>query len=159
MYLLKRIFYMAVFLHSSIACLSQNGTSYRLINDTLFANNAIRFFIGQKLQAGRGAGQNGWYEQIGFKSPLNWSLLLFHDSEIKNSYSNSGTPEVDRQNDKLKGLLNIGDTLSVINIKKRGSKRYGYWYYVILKQTKFPHTNFNCNIELAIKNKEIVTPK
>ncbi|WP_298300079.1 hypothetical protein [Hydrotalea sp.] len=160
---MHRLSLFVLFLMQYFHCFSQTrsetiypGTSYHLENDTLMTNSGFKIYEGLTLEAGNGSGANGIYQQIRFKTPLNASLLLFHDAEINTTYAYRSNPEIDRQNDKLKELLNKGDILSVKKMMKRGNKKFGYWYYLILKQRKAPHTKFVCNIELAVNSKEIL---
>ena len=140
----------------------QNGfempgdTTYTLTNDSLFTNTGLSIVVGQRIIAGEATGINGWYKSIGFKSPFNWSLWLFRDIELKTTYENRDDPTQDRKNDKLKDALHAGDLLLVTKIKKKGNKRRGYVYVVYFRNTTFPVTNFFCNIQLAIKTKELI---
>ncbi len=131
------------------------STSYREENDTLITDSGFKIYEGLTLQVGSGSGVNGIYQQIRFKTQLNANLLLFHDAEMKTTYLNRVNPEFARQNDKLKELLHYGDRLVVKKITKKGNKKFGYWYYLILKRTNAPHTKLVCNIELAVNCKEI----
>ncbi|RTL52777.1 MAG: hypothetical protein EKK39_06255 [Sphingobacteriales bacterium] len=132
------------------------STSYRLENDTLITNTGYKIYEGLTLQVGSGSGINGIYQQIRFKTQLNAYLLLFHDAEMKTTYLNRVNPEFDRQNDILKELLHYGDRLVVKRITKKGNKKFGYWFYLLLKRTQAPHTKVVCNIELAVNSKEIL---
>lgn len=158
-----RVCLITLFLIQYFHCFSQTkkgaiypSTSYHLDNDTLITDFGFKIYEGLTLKAGNGSGVNAIYQQIRFKTQLNSSLLLFHDAEIKTTYANSNNPEIDRQNDKLKELLHYGDRLVVKKITQKGNKKFGYWYYLILKRTKAPHTKLVCNIELAVNCKEIL---
>jgi hypothetical protein len=133
-----------------------SSTSYRVVNDTLITDMGFKIYEGLTLNVGSGSGVNGIYQQIRFKTQLNANLLLFHDAEMKTTYLNRINPEFNRQNDKLQELLHYGDRLMLKRITKKGNKKFGYWYYQILKRTKAPHTKLVCYIELAVNCKEIL---
>jgi hypothetical protein len=132
-------------------------TVYTLLDDTLYSNIGFAIIVGQKLLVGKGSEEKGWYMSMWFKSPFNWSLWLFRDAELNTSTNPSRIDAAqERENNKLKNFLHEGDSLVIKKIRKKGNKKYGYWYAVYLKDTKFPITNFICNIEVAIKTKEII---
>ncbi|MBD3750549.1 MAG: hypothetical protein IE931_13755 [Sphingobacteriales bacterium] len=130
---------------------------YNLLNDTLFTNRGIRIIVGQKLIVGKGSDKNGWYSSMQFRSPFNWSIWLFRDMELNNSTNPSKVDaEQERERDSLRDFFHEGDSVLVKKIKRKGNKKYGYWYVLYLKTLKFPKANFICNINLAIKKKEII---
>lgn len=137
--------------------MSSRDTVYTLVGDTLFTNTGIRIVVGQSLTVGKGSDENGWYASMSFKSPFNWSLWLFRDKELNNSTNPSRVDAAwERERYKLRDYFYEGDSVLVKKIRKKGNKKYGYWYAVYIKTYKFPKAKFICNIKLAIKNREII---
>ena len=57
----------------------------------------------------------------------------------------------------LKGCISIVAVFFISKkIRKKGNRKYGYWYAVYLRNTAFPGTSFICNIKKAIAAKEII---
>lgn len=125
--------------------------------DTLQFNTGQKIVIGQKLMVGKGSDDNGWYSSMQFKNPFNWSLLLFRNAQSSNN-PNSGKVDIaqEYERNKLRDFFYEGDSVLVEKIKREGNKKNGFWYIVYLKTCKFPKAKFICNIELAVKNKEII---
>lgn len=83
--------------------------------------------------------------------------MAFRDVELNNSTNPSRSNAAwERERDKLKGLLYEGDSVLVRKIKRKGNKKHGYWYVAYIRDYKFPKTNFMCNIEIAIRTKEVI---
>ena len=131
-------------------------SSIIITGDTLKISTGITIIRGQRIRIGEASGENGWYQSIGFKSPASWAVLLFHDTEINNQYQGTNNPEQVRENDKVKSYLKEGDSLLVTKIKRMGNNRKGYWYWVFLRDTRFPVINYRCNLETAITTREIL---
>src|SRR5258708_6984477 len=80
------------------------GIIYTLANDTLYTNAGFQIFVGQQIIIGKGSGQNGWYQSIGFRSGAAWPLLLFYNTELKVTYNEPDGTQI-RENDKVKESL------------------------------------------------------
>ena len=129
---------------------------FTLVGDTLVSAKNLKIYPKQKFVCGKGSGENGWYKAISFKSPANWANLLWRDMEIKNNIDYQ-IDEGLRDKDKVKEFLSPGDTLVVSKIQKRGTKKYGYSYVVIMRQGKgILSLQYECSLAEALKSEEIL---
>ena len=158
----KTVIFLCVFLVISNRLLAQNSsdsananTSFILKNDTLQNSTGTKLFVSQKLIAGKGSGENGWYHSIGFKSDFNLPVLLNQNIETLNNLEYQSDPQK-RINDKVTEFLVPGDTLVITKIKKTGNRRFGYWYIAYLKTKQIPFTKFKSDIITSLKLKEIL---
>ncbi|RTL47439.1 MAG: hypothetical protein EKK39_14315 [Sphingobacteriales bacterium] len=127
-------------------------------NDTIILSNNSIITINQTLYIGKGSDTvYGWYNYISFKSPFNWSLWLFRNSEEESYRSNYPYgASVSREHDKLLGFIHKGDSVTVKKIKVKKTKKYGTWYILTLKDCKFPKTKYECFLKEALNTHEIL---
>ena len=125
-----------------------------LHEDTLCIGSAIKLYVGESLVIGEGAGENNWYQTIGFRSYLNFPLLFLQGVETKNNPDYQLNPQ-HRTNDKVKESLVPGELLIITKLKREGKKRQGYWYTATLKNKRFLNLHYYCNLVKALQLKEL----
>lgn len=154
---MKNVFLLFIILLGSLKNYAQSDTALtKLSGDTLYIGTGHKITVGQKIIVGKGSEDNGWYKSIRFKSSFASPIWLFKNSELDNKYQYQPDAEQRRENDKVMQSFSPNDSLTVVKIKRKGNKHSGYWYSVILQGIAFPKTKFDCNIEMAIKHREIL---
>ena len=119
----------------------------RIEGDTLYTAAGDTVYAGQKIKIGKPTGENGHYRTIGHKN-TNWLAVLpinygdYHDKD----------PYDERNKDLVVSFID-GKELTVVKFKKYGTKKHGYSNMAILKG--HGGTKYFCNVEEAIKTKEI----
>lgn len=84
----------------------KSDTTFTLLGDTLYSNMGFILYVGQKVIAGHGSSQNGWYNSIDFKSAFTWEKWLYRDMEIKNKMEYQ-SDESKRDRDKVKNIFHL----------------------------------------------------
>jgi len=131
-------------------------TTFIFKDDTLFSNIGFKIFVGQNLIIGKGSEGNGCYQAISFKSPIALPILLFRKTETANNLEYQVDPS-QRDKDKVKEYLNIGQSLTVTKIKSQGNGKKWHYYLVYLADgTSSLSTKFKVDIAYALKLKELL---
>ena len=131
----------------------KSDTTFTLVGDTLFSNKGFNLYIGQKVIAGHGSDENGWYRYVRFNSAFTWEKWLFRDMEINNNMEYQ-SDESKRDQDKVKEFFRSGDTLVIKKIIQSRKKKIGT--YLILKYKSSVQSNFRCFIPYALNLKELL---
>ncbi len=132
----------------------KSDTTFTLVGDTLYSNKGFNLYIGQKVIAGHGSDENGWYRYVRFKSAFTWEKWLFRDMEINNNMEYQ-SDESKRDQDKIKEYFPSGDTLVIKKIIKGHRKFIGTYYNLVMKPKSSLQSKFNCNIPEALNSKEL----
>ncbi len=135
---------------ASPAKVFENGTLILQSGDTLRA--------GAYLLAGKGSGENQWYKSLGFANYVNLPYMLNRNYELKSDYNGAGDNEYQRNSDKIKSLVTVGDSLLIKRIKRVAQHKYGTYYTAILQTLTFPKTKLSANIDTALFYHELVLP-
>ena len=128
-----------------------NGkTTLELKNDTLFSNTGLKFFVGQKLIIGNGAGESGYYRSIIYKNAAIVPSIWGQDMRYENAIENHVNKKKSRE--KVKSSLIPGDSVTIkgISFCKTGKPHF---YLVSLSSGS---DTFNGDIKLALLLKELL---
>lgn len=123
------------FVLSSIKCFSQELSTN---GDTLYASNGMKFYRGMQIKLGAGTLPNGDFKYV-TTSQTSWLNVM------------NGKPNTDALGRKFAGHL-----LDVKRIRKEGTKKRGYTYYLVLGGSNI--INYECDIENAMAVGEAEIP-
>jgi hypothetical protein len=135
---------------SSVAPLIDDHTVFTLRNDTLYSNDGIKLFAGQKLIIGTPSGDAGQYRSIISRKAAIVPSIWRQDPRYENAIENY--VDTKKNKEKLKNSLIPGNLLTIqkIILEKTGRPHF---YLAVLSSDSI---DCKCDITLALALKEIL---